>query len=187
MSLPNLSGTGRLVGAEAASRPVFWSHVDFMGDCWEWRGATTQWGYGKLRYAGHDFTAHRCSFEFAHGALGRDEWVLHSCDNPPCVKPSHLFRGDAKLNTQDMIAKGRAARLGAQGRANAHSVVTEGQVVEMRARFAAGDATPIELADQFGITNSAVNQILRGRTWSHVGGPICTRDRRGEHSRRKAS
>lgn len=176
---------GRLMAAEAANRASFWSHVNLLGTCWEWTAATTEWGYGKLRYSGHDFAAHRCSYEYAYGRIPAGVFVLHACDNPPCVNPSHLFLGSAKDNTQDMLAKGRAARMGAVGVANRNAVLTEANVVDIRERFACG-ATPTELAAEFGITGSNLNRILRGVTWSHVGGPICTRDRRGEH-RRKAS
>lgn len=51
--------------------------------------------------------AHRVSYELFVGPIPAGMHVLHHCDNPPCVRPSHLFLGDAKVNAQDRAAKGR--------------------------------------------------------------------------------
>lgn len=179
------STKGRLLAAEAASRPEFWAKVNLLGSCWEWTGATTEWGYGKLGYRGHDFTAHRCSYEYAFGRLPDGMWVLHKCDNPPCINPSHLFLGAAKDNTADMYAKGRAPRIGAKGATNRHARLTDDEALQIRLDFAAG-ARPKDLADQYGIGSSVVNRVIRGVAWRHVGGPICTADRRGLTKRKAA-
>lgn len=179
---------GALLAAEAAGKPSFWEKVNFLGDCWEWTGATTEWGYGKLRYGGHDLSAHRCSYEYAFGRLPNDLWVLHKCDNPPCVNPAHLFLGTPKDNTQDMYRKGRAPRLGAVGEANVSASITEEDVLAIRFAFADG-VSPSELSNRFGLTTSGINSVIRGKTWKHVGGPICNADRRGRHGnhRKKAA
>ncbi len=176
----------RPLAMEAASRPIFWSHVNYLSDCWEWTGAvTTEWGYGRLRYSGHDFTAHRCSYEYAYGVIPDGLFVLHKCDNPPCVKPTHLFLGTAKDNTQDMLAKGRAARIGARGMANRTAKLTDSTVIEMRERYARGERVA-DLAAEVGIIDSYARLIIKGKAWAHVGGPICTTDMRSLMNKRSA-
>jgi hypothetical protein len=56
----------------------------------------------------HLVRAHRWSWEIANKQrVPEGRWVLHRCDNPPCVRPDHLFLGDPKANIADMLAKGR--------------------------------------------------------------------------------
>lgn len=171
------------LAAEAANRANFWAKVDMLGECWVWTGATGRWGYGKLRYGGHDYSAHRCAYEFTYGPAQKGLFVCHRCDNPPCVNPAHLFLGTAKDNTADMHAKGRAARAGAAGEANRAARLSADDVLQIRNQFAAGVA-PKELAAVFGVGSSGINRIIRGSAWSQVGGPISTVDRRGLHNRK---
>lgn len=173
-------GFGRSIPADVAGRDSFWAKVDMLGDCWVWTGARTSWGYGKVGYSGRQFGAHRCSYEFAYGKLPDGLFVCHHCDNPPCVNPLHLYAGRPKDNTADMYRRGRAGLLGAEGSANSHAVLTETEVVDIRTSFAAGGSTR-ELADKYAVTTSAINDVVRGTTWRHIGGPICTTDRRGRH------
>lgn len=86
----------------------FWSKVDRSGDCWTWTASRTRHGYGRIGL-GHDRveTAHRVSWMLANGPIPEGVFVCHRCDNPPCVRPDHLFLGTALDNIRDMIAKGR--------------------------------------------------------------------------------
>lgn len=92
-------------------RPVkdrFWEKVRKTDDCWEWTGARTQ-GYGAFmvnREVGAK-RAHILSYEWNVGPT-EGRWVLHRCDNPPCVRPDHLFLGTNADNMRDMSAKGRS-------------------------------------------------------------------------------
>ena len=89
----------------------FWEKVDKSAACWIWTGATARFGYGHFRDKGWRSSptpAHRFSWVLLHGPVPAKLCVLHSCDNPPCVRPQHLFLGTKKTNTHDMIAKGRA-------------------------------------------------------------------------------
>lgn len=92
------------------TRPVedrFWDKVRKGEGCWEWTGALTQ-GYGVINLGTGKgvMRAHRLSYEINVGPVG-GLWVLHKCDNPPCVRPDHLFLGDVQANNQDMLGKGR--------------------------------------------------------------------------------
>jgi hypothetical protein len=80
--------------------------------CWEWLGATRNFGYGHFAYGPRGdasyVAAHIYSFMLHGGVLTTEKpCVLHSCDNPPCANPRHLFAGTKKDNTQDMMSKGR--------------------------------------------------------------------------------
>lgn len=88
----------------------FWSKVDRSGECWEWTGSVNRYGYGRIakpRNAG-PMLAHRYSAMLHFGMFDTRLLVCHSCDNPKCVRPEHLFIGDMQQNMDDMVAKGRA-------------------------------------------------------------------------------
>lgn len=183
--MSGLPPVNRSYPAAAANRDSFWRHVDMLGDCWEWTGARSHGGYGKVGYGGRSFGAHRCSWELSWGPIPDGLWVLHKCDNPPCVNPAHLFLGDAAANTQDMLAKGRGGGKGAPGESNRRAALTEQQVLEIRLSFASGEGT-VELSKRFPVTSRYINRIIRGDSWPHVGGPLCTEARLGR-PKKKAS
>ena len=87
----------------------FWLRVDKRGPtqehmdtrCWEWTGATTVEGYGRFYHDGKDWRAHRLSFLLSTGQS--PAVVLHKCNNPGCVRPSHLQGGDTKENLLDIL------------------------------------------------------------------------------------
>lgn len=102
----------------------FWSKVDKSGECWIWQGSRTSYGYGELNIGERNERAHRLAWTIATGeALSDDIAILHTCDNPPCVRNDddgtyevneivlprrgHLFRGTRGVNNADRAAKGR--------------------------------------------------------------------------------
>lgn len=88
----------------------FWAKVDKSESCWVWTAGTVPGGYGFIRMRGREKTsgmAHRISWELHNGPVPTGMYVMHICDNPPCVRPDHLRLGTPQENTQDAIAKGR--------------------------------------------------------------------------------
>lgn len=77
-------------------------------ECWEWKGAINNVGYGMFRENNDKMvTAHRKSYELHKGEIPKGMCICHSCDNPKCVNPDHLWLGTIKDNIDDMIRKGR--------------------------------------------------------------------------------
>lgn len=97
----------------------FWAKVDVRGanDCWPWTGSRDTAGYGRIARSRSDETggrqelAHRVSLELAGVEITPGQYVLHSCDNPPCVNPRHLRPGNQLDNMQDAIERGRHPRV----------------------------------------------------------------------------
>jgi hypothetical protein len=88
----------------------FWSRVRKSDGCWEFVSGASK-GYGYLNIGRRDeqeVLAHRYSWELHNGPIPDGLLVLHRCDNPPCVRPDHLFLGTKKDNADDMVRKGRS-------------------------------------------------------------------------------
>ena len=156
----------------------FWGRVDIIDDddsCWERNGSPTPDNYRLFSWKGGPFAtsapgAHRVAFYLVNGFVAEN--TCHTCDNPPCVRPSHLFAGTHAENMADRQAKGRTVGFTNQaGEANHHAKLTNASVLEIRRALAAGVSTEQALADEFGVSRPTITLIRQGRIWSHVGGP----------------
>lgn len=86
----------------------FLEKFDFSpSGCWEWKAGLHTAGYGAISVSGKKEGAHRVAYELFVGPIGEGLCVLHTCDNPPCVNPEHLFLGTLVENNRDRDAKGR--------------------------------------------------------------------------------
>jgi len=145
----------------------FWAKVNKTpglgpnGDCWEWTAAKHRQGYGLFSYNGKWVTAHRTSWELEHGKKPSFN-ILHHCDNPSCVRSSHLFEGTQKDNMHDMISKGRKVQL--KGKESGNAKLTEQEVVEI---FQSKESQR-KLANRYDVGKSTIARIKHKKTWSHI-------------------
>jgi hypothetical protein len=135
--------------------------------CWGWKGATANGGYGKLGSYdenGKPITvrAHVVSYEKHVGPVPDGMWVLHSCDNPPCCNPKHLFPGTPLDNTKDMHAKGRAAVREKHPRTK----LTVYQAEQIRRMCAETPLLQREIGKKFGVDQSNVSAIHHKKIWA---------------------
>ena len=142
----------------------FWEKVRVSTGCWLWGASRDTKGYGSIGLFGRGTLARasRVAWLLSNGPIPAGQHVLHSCDNPPCVNPDHLFLGTNLDNAADMLAKGREAHL--SGERNGRARLTRGQVAEIRHARAVG-AGYRALAEQYGVSEGTIWWILSGRHW----------------------
>ena len=147
----------------------FWSKVDKKGEdeCWPWKAGKNNRGYGvfALEHPHHnervvDILAHRYSWQEANGPIPKGRYILHKCDNPPCVNPKHLFVGSIADNQKDMSVKGRAR--------SGSTKLTEAQVLEIRRKYMKGVYGYIRLGKEYNVDRMTIHDIIVRKNWKRV-------------------
>lgn len=158
--------------------PAFWQRVARTNDdtsCWLWTGSyDPSTGYGRLKYQGLNYIAHRIAWTIEEGPIPNGLFVCHSCDIRGCVRHdgerSHLFLATNAENTADRHAKGRDAkglRHGTRthpglhkGERNAFAKLTDEQVATLRILYRTGQYSQTELANLARIAQAHVSRIV---------------------------
>ncbi len=143
----------------------FWLKVEKTSRCWNWIAATNGVGYGVIS-AGAMRLAHRIAWTMKNGAIPRGMFVLHRCDNPRCVRPSHLFLGTQADNMRDMREKGRHGYRSHSGDENGRAKLNRSRVERMRRVRAKTGASYSKLGRMFGIDTSTAHRAVTGRRWA---------------------
>lgn len=147
----------------------FWSKVDRRSptECWEWQaGRHDKMGYGAFLIGRRSCLSHRVAYQLTNGDIPKGLYVLHSCDNPPCCNPAHLFLGTYQDNNRDKARKGRANP--PFGEREPNHKLTEADVRQIRQRYAAGNVRQRDIAADYGISQRLVSLIVRREAWRHI-------------------
>jgi len=149
-------------------RVRFWKKVDKSDDCWLWKAGRFSRGYGGFQMRNTNCIAHRISWIIANGPIPAGQCVLHSCDNPPCVRPDHLWLGSQLENIADRDRKGRWRGSGRRGQDMPMAKLSDAEVIEIRKRYAVGDVMQKDLAAEYKISKTQMHVILHRKQWTHL-------------------
>jgi predicted XRE-type DNA-binding protein len=134
--------------------------------CLFWTNKLIKKGYGAVQYEGKSMSAHRVSWIINNGPIPEGMCVLHICDQPACVKISHLFLGTPKDNVHDMYKKGR--KKVTMGEAHFWTKLKEEEVAEIKKMLKKKEKTQKQIAHMFNVSRGAISDIALNRNWKHV-------------------
>lgn len=151
---------------------VFWRHVVIQPGCWDWKGEKSPAGYGMFELreilgSRRRYSAHRFSYELHYGNIPNGAVICHSCDNPKCCNPVHLFAGTQQDNIVDASRKGRLAT----GDRSPTAKLTDEIVRRIRVEYSPQRGSGCgqrSLAKKYGVSRNAIRDLLYGNTWRHV-------------------
>jgi hypothetical protein len=139
-----------------------WADKVLIDDgCWEWQAGRQSKGYGTM---GHDGYAHRLAYSMIIGEIPDGLCVCHHCDNPNCVRPSHLWVGTKADNSRDMVAKGRQHT--PSGTDNPNAKLTETDVLDILQSI--GKESTRAIGRRLGVSHQVVRAIRDERAWKQV-------------------
>lgn len=139
---------------------VFERWIDKSGECWLWLGAIDRDGYGIFTYCGATYRAPRVALQLDGRPVPARHYACHHCDNPACVRPSHLYVGTPTENMADAKKRGRVR----VGERHYLSRLTEEDVRKIRS----APGTQEAIAARFGVTRGLISQIRSRKIWAHV-------------------
>ena len=150
----------------------FEKHVIRQEGCWSWKGPIAKGGYPVMscrREIGSD-RGHKASWIIHKGSIPKGMHICHSCDNPICTNPDHLWIGTYKQNNDDKIAKGRG-KCGPlpimKGSANPSAKLNEDKVKEIKLLIIKGSSS-YSIAKDYNVSKKTIAQIKNGNNWKHV-------------------
>lgn len=151
----------------------FWSKVNKAGPtqphmktrCWVWLASLDKRGYGQYHLLGRTVRAHHAAWYEVHRKLPA-KCLLHRCDNPACVRPSHLVEGTQQDNIKDMLRKGRGS--GGKGESHGKAKLTEATVRSIRQEYRTGTTSYLKLAAKYGVGDDQICRIVQRKLWKHV-------------------
>ncbi len=146
--------------------------------CWEWGGNISR-SYGFVFYQGYTLRAHRVSLLLAGVDLGAKDYACHTCDNPPCVNPNHLYVGNDATNMADRQNRNRTARGERQSRAVGGSPRLKRGMASPTAKLTDEDVVLIrktpqsevphnKMARWMGASPTLIRKVRIGEAWTHI-------------------
>jgi hypothetical protein len=139
----------------------FFVKIKKTKSCWIWTACRFADGYGMFQWKRTQH-AHRLMWMRENGPIPKGMHICHTCDNPPCVNPKHLFLGTPGDNVRDMVRKGRSPDR--RGERHPNAKLSNKDVVEIRE----ARGTFKSIGKRYGVTRQMIALIKKRKSWSHV-------------------
>lgn len=151
----------------------FWNNVAIPAQenkCWEWKKSKSHNGYGQFNFSNGigkkaiAVRATRVSYYLHNKHIDDKLLVCHTCDNPGCVNPNHLFLGTQVENMKDCIEKGRFVITKGQDRSKK---LKNEDILKIKELFLSGIKQP-DIAKIYNMHQCNISRIVTGKRWSHL-------------------
>lgn len=158
-------GRAHAAKSSAAFAEKFWARLKPANErgCRDWSGRTFM-RYGLVDLWNRPQMAHRVAYRLATGIDPGPLEVCHTCDNPPCCEPSHLWLGTHKENMLDMAAKGRTNPPIFLGEKHPQARLVAEDVIAIRSSPNSNN----DLAAAYGVTVENIRRVRLYQTWAHI-------------------
>lgn len=123
--------------------------------CWNWTGPKISKGYGRISFQNEHLIAHRLVYILLKGEIPKGMNLCHTCDNPECCNPDHMFIGTQKDNMIDCLKKNRSAS----------AKLKYEEVKAIRSLTKIGIDSK-QLALLYGVSNKQIKRIIKGTAWA---------------------
>lgn len=140
----------------------FWDKVERTNTCWNWIGSLTDRGYGEFVVNKKKRKAHILSWMDFHQADTNGLCVCHTCDNPKCVNPEHLYLGTPQDNMNDKVARNRQSKM--PGESHPMAKLSREDIINIRN----DRRSSRDIGKEYGISHSHVLRIKKGEKWNSV-------------------
>jgi hypothetical protein len=127
-------------------------------------GYKNKQGYGRISINDKHYGVHRVSYELTYGPIPKGMIICHTCDNPACCNPLHLFLGNIADNNNDRDMKNRQVR----GFLNGRSKLTSNDIVTIRKLYDGKTHTYKSLGIKYGVSTHTIYSIIQRITWKHI-------------------
>ncbi len=150
---------------ESLKKRILRNYEEVNG-CWNWKKYKNSLGYGIINVKGKIHLAHRISWQIFKGEIPESLLICHTCDNPSCINPNHLWMGTNKENQEDMFKKNRSRHV--RGDDHSSSKLDSEKVKKIRSLSKPRYYTAKRLAEEFKVSEVTIHNIIYGRTWRHL-------------------
>lgn len=150
------------------NRHKFWKKAKVSDECWPWQeGLSDPGGYGKTTQNDKTEYAHRIAWELFHNEkIPEGMCVLHTCDNPPCINPFHLYLGTKAENNTDRAKKGRNGNL--EGEDHPNAKFSDDTIRKMRELYLTGNYTHSMIGEIFGTSTAYVTKVIKRQRRTNI-------------------